>query len=51
MPKHYGKFKWKKYTRYNGNLRDYWTDRDRQPEHLKEGDGRADRGRDPQVSP
>ena len=25
MPNHRGKFKWGKYTRYNGNLRAYWT--------------------------
>lgn len=24
MGKHNGKFKWKKYSKYNGNLRHYW---------------------------
>jgi hypothetical protein len=30
MPnKHRGKFKWKKYSKYSGNLRLFWTAKDR----------------------
>jgi hypothetical protein len=29
MVKHRGKFKWKKYSKYSGNLKDYWTHPDR----------------------
>jgi hypothetical protein len=34
--KHRGKFNWKKYSRYSGNLRDYWVDPRRWPDHQKE---------------
>lgn len=30
--RHRGRFKWKKYSRYNGNLRVYWTAKDRTTE-------------------
>lgn len=33
MPKHSGRFKWKKYSKYNGNLRGYWTEAGRPKEH------------------
>lgn len=33
--KHRGRFKWKKYSRYNGNLRGYWIDPNREGEHHK----------------
>jgi hypothetical protein len=36
MGNHSGKFNWKKYSRYKGNLRDYWTDSRRLPEHREE---------------
>lgn len=35
MPKHRGRFKWKKYSRYKGNLKDYWTTPWRVAEHYK----------------
>lgn len=28
-PRHRGKFKWSKYSKYRGNLKDYWTDSQR----------------------
>jgi hypothetical protein len=34
--KHRGKFNWKKYSRYSGNLREYWVDPRRWPDHQKE---------------
>lgn len=33
MPKHAGKFKWKKYSKYSGNLKGYWVDPTREPAH------------------
>ena len=41
MGNHRGKFKWGKYTKHNGNLRQYWEapwrmhDRHRSGEHIK----------------
>jgi hypothetical protein len=29
MGKHTGRFKWKKYSKYRGNLQPYWTDKNR----------------------
>jgi len=31
-PKHRGRFDWKKYSTYNGNLRYYWADKRRTTE-------------------
>jgi hypothetical protein len=39
LAKHRGKFKWKKYSRYSGNLRDYWTRPDRGHERHRMSDG------------
>lgn len=36
MSKHRGKFKWRKYSRYNGNLRAYWQMRHRKALHAKD---------------
>lgn len=32
MSRHRGRFKWKKYSRYKGNLRGYWTSKSRTTE-------------------
>ncbi len=41
MGRHQGRFKWKKYSRHRGNLKDYWCNPDRLwDRHRKElGDG------------
>lgn len=36
MAKHKGKFKWKKYSRYRGNLRYWWEWKGRMAEHRLE---------------
>jgi hypothetical protein len=53
MGRHHGKFRWKKYTKYKGNLRDYWTRSDRKGDrHRRDDDDRSvDNTGDPQVSP
>jgi hypothetical protein len=53
MPKHSGKFKWKKYSKHKGNLIGYWTAKNRTTDrHRKEDDERgSDNGCDSQVSP
>lgn len=33
MARHRGRFKWKRYSAYNGNLRVYWQGKDRPSEH------------------
>ena len=34
--RHRGKFKWKLYSKYKGNLKGYWTNKDRKPEHASD---------------
>ena len=51
MGKHSGRFKWKKYSRYKGNLRGFWTAKDR-PDitRHRRGDG-VDIGSDTPLLP
>lgn len=36
MAKHRGKFKWKKFSKYKGMLRDYWEMKERLAEHRRD---------------
>lgn len=38
MAKHRGRFRWKKYSRYKGNMRVFWTSKHRTPMHAKPDD-------------